>query len=109
MSEKQQPKPAPLPTPEMAEVRENIDQLDKQLVALLRARLNWVEQAGKVKKQRQHVVDEARIEEVVQNVLREAKKQGLPEGLTEKLWRLLIDQSIEHEYSIYDAKSADKD
>ena len=28
--------------------------------------------------------------------------------MTEKLWRLLIDQSIAHEYRIFDGKTPDK-
>lgn len=98
-----------MPCPEMAEVRSEIDRLDRELVALLRERLNWVEKAGQVKQQRDQVVDHPRIEEVVANVLEEAKEKGLPAEFTEKLWRLLIEQSIDHEFRIFDQDAPDQD
>ncbi|MGC6471616.1 MAG: chorismate mutase [Parvibaculales bacterium] len=105
---KQDRQKAPLPCPEMAEVRNEIDRIDRELVTLLRERLNWVEQAGKVKRNRDQVVDTPRIEEVIVNVVARANDQGLPAEMTEKLWRLLIDQSIAHEYRIFDGKTPDK-
>ena len=64
---------APVPCPEMVDIRDRIDLLDKKLVALLAERQQLIEAAGKVKPARQTVRDEARIEEVVRLVLAEAR------------------------------------
>ena len=40
------------------------------------------------------------------NVLKAAKKAGLSGAIAEPLWRLLIEKSIEHEYEVFDKKSA---
>lgn len=93
----------------MADVRAQIDRIDCELVALLRERLNWVEQAGKVKQSRDQVVDNPRIEEVVANVIEQAEEAGLPTVMTEKIWRLLIEQSIAHEYQIFDGETRSDD
>ena len=77
---------APLPCPEMQDIREQIDALDKRLVALLAERQKLIAAAGKVKPSRDMVRDEARIEEV------------------EPVWRQLIERSIAYEYGVFDKR-----
>jgi isochorismate pyruvate lyase len=81
----------------MAELREAIDALDARLVALLALRQGYMDRAAVLKTERGQVRDEARIEEVVANVLAEAKKAGLSPAIAEPVWRLLIERSIAHE------------
>jgi len=90
----------------MSDVRREIDRLDRDLVKLLAERQNYIEQAGRIKGERSAVRDEARIEDVVAKVLAEAKKQGLSPAIADPLWRLLIEKSIDHEYVVFDGKSA---
>ena len=54
----------------MPEVRNEIDRIDRELVKLLAERQGYIEQAGAIKGERSAVRDDARIEEVVQKVLR---------------------------------------
>ena len=65
----------------------------------------YIEQAGAIKGERSAVRDEARIEDVVQKVLAQADKAGLVRSIAEPLWRLLIEKSIEHEFTVFDAKN----
>lgn len=95
---------APLPCPEMGDIREQIDALDKRLVALLADRQKLIAAAGEVKPSRDTVRDEARIEEVVSLVLDEAKKTGLAKEIAEPVWRQLIESSIAYEYGVFDRK-----
>lgn len=95
---------APLPCPEMGEIRQQIDALDKRLVALLAERQKLIAAAGKVKPNRDTVRDEARIEEVVALVLAEAEKAGLASGIAEPVWRQLIESSIAYEYGVFDKR-----
>ncbi|MDO8839754.1 MAG: chorismate mutase [Parvibaculum sp.] len=88
----------------MADVRREIDRIDRELVKLLAERQTYIEQAGAIKGERTRVRDEARIEDVVQKVLAEADRAGLSRAIAEPLWRLLIEKSIAHEYEIFDAK-----
>lgn len=88
----------------MAEVRREIDRLDRELVKLLAERQTYIEQAGTIKGERSAVRDEARIEDVVQKVLAEADRAGLSRAIAEPLWRLLIEKSIEHEFEVFDAR-----
>ena len=95
---------APVPCPEMAEIRTRIDILDKKLVRLLAERQQLIEAAGKVKPARQTVRDEARIEEVIQLVLAEAQAHNLSAEIAEPVWRQLIESSIAHEFSVFDKR-----
>lgn len=89
----------------METIRRDIDALDKRLVALLAERQQLIEAAGKVKPARDTVRDEARIEEVVALVKKEAAKVGLAEEIAEPVWRQLIESSIAYEYSVFDKRS----
>lgn len=90
----------------MEDVRREIDRLDRDLVRLLAERQTYVEQAGRIKGERTAVRDPARIEDVVAKVLAEAEREGLSPAIAEPLWRLLIEKSIEHEFDVFDAKTA---
>ena len=94
----------------MADVRQGIDVLDRELVALLLRRLGYIEAAARIKTDRDQVRDEARIEDVVAKVKASARAAGLPEALAEAVWRTLIDQSIAYELQVWDAlRGARKD
>ena len=95
---------APLPCPEMQDIREQIDALDKRLVTLLAKRQKLIATAGKVKPSRDTIRDEARIEEVVKLVLAEAEKSGLAREIAEPVWRQLIESSIAYEYGVFDKR-----
>lgn len=88
----------------MAEVRREIDRIDRELVTLLAERQTYIEQAGVIKGERTAVRDEARIEDVVRKVLAEADRASLSRAIAEPLWRLLIEKSIEHEFDVFDAR-----
>lgn len=87
---------------EMQHVRDEIDRLDRALVALLAERLTYIARAGEIKPSRDTVRDEARIEDVVTKVLAESKKWDLPQEIAEPVWRLLIEQCIAYEFDVYD-------
>ena len=85
----------------MAEVRAQIDRLDVELVALFAERTSYIDRASQIKS----VLGlpariDARVEEVVANVRRHAVGHGLPPDKIEKLWRRLIEWSIEREETV---------
>jgi isochorismate pyruvate lyase len=86
----------------MADVRREVDRLDRELVALLTERQAMMNEAGRIKASRDLVRDEDRIEQVVANVLRESEKTGLSPEIAEPVWRLLIEKSIQHEFQVFD-------
>ena len=87
----------------MAEVRAGVDELDRELVKLLVVRQGFMNAAARIKPNREAVRDEPRVEEVVSNVLREAKARGLSAKIAEPVWRELIERCIAHEFGEWDA------
>lgn len=89
----------------MPELRTAIDALDARLVAMLAIRQTYIERAAVLKKAREAVRDEARIEDVVRKVTAEAGRAGLSPAIAERVWRTLIEASIAHEYEAFDAEN----
>lgn len=85
----------------LAEVRENIDRLDRQIVPLLAERASYVEQAAGFKATKAAVVDSARIEQIVLKVRHMAIEEGMAPDLVEHIYRSMIDAFIIHEARIY--------
>ena len=88
----------------MADVRYEIDRIDRVLVHILAERVSFMDAAARIKPERAAVYDKARIEDVVEKVLAECEKEGLSPSIAEPVWRLLIDQCIEYEYASHDAR-----
>jgi len=86
---------------EMAEVRYEIDRLDRLLVALLSERQSYIEAAGRIKPCADEVRLEWRIEDVVAKVLASADREGLSKRIAEPVWRELIGRCIDHEHEIW--------
>ncbi len=87
----------------MAEVREGVDALDRQLVALIARRSRYMEAAARIKPSRDKVRDTWRIEDVVSKVTAEADRLGLSRDIAEPVWRELVERSIAYEFSVWDA------
>ncbi|MEM5517090.1 chorismate mutase [Henriciella sp. AS95] len=87
----------------MADVRYEIDRLDRELVKLLEERQSFMDAAARIKGTRKSVHDRARIEDVITKVVAEAKRQGLSPAIAEPVWRTLIDRCIAYEFEAFDA------
>lgn len=86
----------------MAEVREEIDRVDRLIVPLLIERLGYIAQAGHIKADRDTVRDNWRIEDVVSKAKAAAAEQGGNTSYIEDIYRHLIEWSINHEFTVWD-------
>ncbi|HEV2653208.1 MAG TPA: chorismate mutase [Rhizomicrobium sp.] len=89
----------------MADVRAEIDRLDRALVKLLAERQSYIERAAEIKTDRNVVHDQGRIDDVVAKVLASARREGLSAEIAEPVWRMLVDRCIAHEFAMFDAKA----
>ena len=87
----------------MAEVRAEIDALDRAIVALLADRLHYIDEAARIKQSRDQVRDEARIADVLQKVEAEAKRLCTDTQVVTAAYRSLIEASIAREFDRFDA------
>lgn len=88
----------------MADVRYEIDRIDRVLVAILAERQSFMDAAARIKPRREAVRDTWRIEDVISKVLAECETQGLSPAIAEPVWRTLIDRCIAYEFGSYDAR-----
>ena len=86
----------------MSEVREGVDRLDEEIVALLGERFRYMDAAARIKPRRDMVRDEARKAEVIGNAKANAMAEGVPPDLVEAMWELLVERSIAHELDRFD-------
>ncbi len=88
----------------MNDLRQDIDQLDRKIVELLSIRQGFMEQAARIKQDRDTIRDEARIEDVVSKVLHHGEKVGANTDMVEKIYRDMIEWSINYEMGVFEAK-----
>ncbi|MHC0053335.1 chorismate mutase [Actibacterium sp. D379-3] len=82
----------------MQQLRQQIDLLDRDLIALLARRAGYIDRAAVLKPAEGMAARiDARVEEVVANARRNADAAGLDPDLAETLWRALVEWSIARE------------
>lgn len=91
----------------MADVRYEIDRLDRLLVEIISERVSFMVAAARIKESRDKVHDDARIEDVVAKVLASAEKHGLPKEIAEPVWREMINRCIAYEFERWDELRSD--
>ena len=82
----------------LAELRNEINELDEKLVKILAKRFEVVKEIGQLKKDKDlSVLDEKRWQEVLNKALGNAKKHAVPEDLIEKIYEEIHTTAIEIE------------
>lgn len=85
----------------LKEIREKIDSIDEQIVKLLASRSVFVAEAAKYKKDLADVTAPARVEEVIEKVVKLAEQNGLEPTIAEKVYRTMIGCFIDAETNVY--------
>lgn len=94
--------PDPLACETMKDVRAGVDEIDRMLVALITRRQGYMDAAARIKPSRSVVRDEARIQQVLDNVKAEAEKHGLSWSIAEPVWREMMERCIAYEFEVWD-------
>jgi isochorismate pyruvate lyase len=79
------------------EVRNNINNIDEQIVKLVALRGRFVKQAAKFKRDNEDVKAPKRVEEVISKVKNIARLNGANEEVVENIYRTMIDSFIKLE------------
>lgn len=88
----------------MSDVRQGIDALDREIVALIATRMRYMVAAARIKSDRDDVRDEERKAQVIANARRAAAELGAPPDLVEALWEVLVEGSIAYELEQFDRR-----
>lgn len=93
---------------DMLDVRAGVDEIDRMLVALIARRQGYMDAAARIKTDRATVLDEARIQDVLNKVKAEAERHGLEWSIAEPVWRKLMERCIAYEFDVWDEMRAPK-
>jgi len=85
----------------LEELRKNIDEIDVKILDLIEKRKDLVTEVVKLKK-RDQIVDQKRIEFILNKLKVEASKRGLAIKFIEEMWTLMIKNFIKYEEKIFD-------
>ncbi|WP_375270264.1 chorismate mutase [Sphingomonas sp.] len=88
----------------MAEVRAGVDALDRELVALLRQRFDYMDAAARIKPVREAVRDEPRKAQVIAQARAAAEEADLPGEAVAQMWDVLVEASIAYELERFDRR-----
>ncbi len=89
--------------------RKRIDDIDAQLIKLLRARYDVIDEVAQLKNREGiDAVLQDRVDEVRENAAMLAAAQGLDEEFIRNLWAQLIDNSCQREDNFIQSQSQDK-
>lgn len=92
----------------MTELRVEIDALDQKIVELITLRRSYMEQAAHIKKDRDTVRDEARVQDVINKVSDHAQKVDGNPDLVSALYKIMIEWSINYEFDQFDKLNSDQ-
>jgi isochorismate pyruvate lyase len=81
----------------LAEVRENIDRIDRQILALMAERGQYVAEAGRFKANPAAVSDPVRVEAILAKVRKIAAEDGLSPDVAERTFRAMIAAFTDYE------------
>jgi len=87
----------------MADLRAEIDRLDRSLVKLLSERQRYIERAAEIKAHAAEIRDESRIADVLAKVTAEAMRAGLDAAIARAVWTTLMEHCIALEMRKFEA------
>ncbi len=85
----------------LEELRKEIDEIDLKILDLIEKRKDLVTEVVKLKK-RDQIVDQKRIEFILNKLKVEASNRGLAVEFIGEVWTLMIKNFIEYEEKIFD-------
>ena len=88
----------------MEELRKELDLLDNELIKLVSKRFKFIEQAAIIKDDISKIRDNDRIEDIIKRLRKLSKNNDISPDIVEKLWRYIIELSIELETEIFSKK-----
>ena len=96
---------APADCKTMIDVRNGVDETDRQLAALIGQRFRFMDAAARIKPDRAVVRDETRKAQVIANIRVHAATYQWPVNIAAELWEQLVEASIAYELEKFDARS----
>tara|TARA_B100001057_G_scaffold493684_1_gene588685 strand:- start:674 stop:958 length:285 start_codon:yes stop_codon:yes gene_type:complete len=82
----------------IVKIRKKLDNLDNQLLQIIKKRSYLVDQVIKNKKFKKDIIDKKRISIILKNISKKSKSKKIDPKITLKIWKTMIKAFIDYEY-----------
>ncbi len=82
----------------IVKIRKKLDNLDNQLLQIIKKRTYLVDQVIKNKKFKKDIIDKKRISIILKNISKKSKSKKIDPKITLKIWKTMIRAFIDYEY-----------
>ena len=85
-------------------IRKKLDNLDNQLLNVIKKRIYLVNQVLLNKKYKKDIIDRKRIRIILKNISKKSKQKKIDPKITNKIWTSMIKSFIDFEYRNFKKK-----
>ena len=78
-------------------IRKKLDQIDNQLLAIIKKRTFLVNEVVKLKENKSEIVDQKRISSILKNIKSKSIKNNIDPKITNRIWKNMIWSYINYE------------
>ena len=78
-------------------IRKKLDQIDNQLLAIIKKRTSLVNEVVKIKENKSEIVDKKRIASILKNIKIKSIKNNIDPKITNRIWKNMIWSYINYE------------
>jgi chorismate mutase len=78
-------------------IRKKLDQIDNQLLAIIKKRTSLVNEVVKLKENKSEIVDQKRITSILKNIKIKSIKKNIDPKITNRIWKNMIWSYINYE------------
>ena len=89
---------------EILKIRKKLDNLDNNLLNIIKKRTLLVNQVLKNKKFKKDIVDKKRISIILKNISKKSKTKNIDPRITNKIWKSMIRAFIDYEFRNFKKK-----
>ena len=89
---------------EILKIRKKLDNLDNDLLNIIKKRTLLVNQVLKNKKFKKDIVDKKRISIILKNISKKTKTKNIDPRITNKIWKSMIKAFIDYEFRNFKKK-----
>ena len=85
-------------------IRKKLDQIDNQLLAIIKKRTSLVNEVVKLKENKSEIVDQKRITSILKNIKIKSIKKNIDPKITNRIWKNMIWSYINYERKNFNKK-----
>ncbi len=85
-------------------IRKKLDNLDNQLLGIIKKRIQLVNQVLLNKKYKKDIIDRKRIRIILKNISKKSKQKKIDQLVTKKIWSSMIKAFIDYEFRNFKKK-----